>query len=72
MFKGPKGDGRSVLMLKAIRKRRAFEDIVKQMRQLIEKGRLKEGDQLPTEPELCEAFKVSGSLFEMQFSLSKR
>jgi GntR family transcriptional repressor for pyruvate dehydrogenase complex len=46
-------------MLKAVEKRRAYEDIVKQIRDLIEKGKLKKGDQLPTERELTDAFKVS-------------
>ena len=46
-------------MLKAVRKKRAYEDIVIQIRHLIEKGRLKRGDQLPTERELSETFKVS-------------
>jgi GntR family transcriptional repressor for pyruvate dehydrogenase complex len=46
-------------MLKAVEKRRAYEDIVKQIRDLIEKGRLKKGDQLPTERELTDTFKVS-------------
>ncbi len=46
-------------MLKAVEKRRAYEDIVKQIFDLIEKGRLKKGDQLPTERELTDTFKVS-------------
>ena len=46
-------------MLKAVEKRRAYEDIVKQIRDLVEKGRLKKGDQLPTERELTDTFKVS-------------
>ena len=46
-------------MLKAVEKKRAYEDIVKQIRNLIEKGRLKKGDQLPTERELADTFKVS-------------
>jgi GntR family transcriptional repressor for pyruvate dehydrogenase complex len=46
-------------MLKAVIKKRAYEDVVKQIRTLIEKGRLKRGDQLPTERELSETFKVS-------------
>ena len=41
-------------MLKAVRKKRAYEDIVKQIRNLVEKGRWKRGDQLPTERELSE------------------
>ena len=46
-------------MLKAVIKKRAYEDVVKQIRTLIEKGRLKRGDQLPTERELSETFRVS-------------
>jgi len=46
-------------MLKAIKKKRAYEDIVRQVRHLIEKGKLKQGSQLPTERELSETFKVS-------------
>jgi len=57
-------------MLKAVRKKRAYEDIVKQIRNLVEKGRLKRGDQLPTERELSETFKVSRSTVrEAIFSL---
>lgn len=57
-------------MLKAVRKKRAYEDIVKQIRNLVEKGRLKRGDQLPTERELSEAFKVSrATVREAIFSL---
>src|SRR5512139_2517452 len=46
-------------MLKAVEKKRAYEDIVKQILSLIEKGKLKRGDQLPNERELSETFKVS-------------
>ena len=46
-------------MLKAVKKRRAYEDIVEQIRKLIEKGKLRRGDQLPIEKELSETFKVS-------------
>jgi len=46
-------------MLKAVEKKRAYEDIVEQIRTLIEEGRLKRGDQLPTERELGETLKVS-------------
>ncbi len=45
-------------MLKEVRKRRAYEDIVLQIKGLIEKGRLKQGDQLPNEKDLSETFKV--------------
>jgi GntR family transcriptional repressor for pyruvate dehydrogenase complex len=57
-------------MLKAVRKKRAYEDIVKQIRHLVEKGKLKRGDQLPTERELSETFKVSrATVREAIFSL---
>jgi len=57
-------------MLKAVIKKKAHEDIVKQIRNLIEKGRLKRGDQLPTERELSETFKVSrATVREAIFSL---
>jgi len=57
-------------MLKAVIKKRAFEDIVKQIRTLIERGKLKRGDQLPTERELSETFKVSrATVREAIFSL---
>jgi len=57
-------------MLKAVRKKRAYEDIVKQIRNLIDKGRLKRGDRLPTERELSETFKVSrATVREAIFSL---
>jgi len=46
-------------MLKAVEKKRAYEDIVRQMRGLIKDGKLKKGDQLPTEREMTEVFKVS-------------
>jgi GntR family transcriptional repressor for pyruvate dehydrogenase complex len=57
-------------MLKAVVKKRAYEDIVKQIRSLIEKNKLKRGDQLPTERELSETFKVSrATVREAIFSL---
>jgi GntR family transcriptional regulator, transcriptional repressor for pyruvate dehydrogenase complex len=46
-------------MLKAVEKKRAYEDVVDQIRTLLDNGRLKQGDQLPTERELGELFKVS-------------
>jgi GntR family transcriptional regulator, transcriptional repressor for pyruvate dehydrogenase complex len=58
------------MMLKAVRKKRAYEDIVQQIRQLIEKGKLKREDQLPTERELSETFKVArATVREAIFSL---
>jgi GntR family transcriptional regulator, transcriptional repressor for pyruvate dehydrogenase complex len=57
-------------MLKAIRKKRAYEDIVKQIRHLIEREKLKRGDQLPTERELSNVFRVSrNTVREAIFSL---
>ena len=47
--------------MKAVKKRRAYEDIVEQIRSVIEKGKLKRGDQLPNEKELSETFNVSRS-----------
>jgi GntR family transcriptional repressor for pyruvate dehydrogenase complex len=46
-------------MLKAVEKKRAYQDVVKQLVNLIQKGRLNKGDQLPSERELTETFKVS-------------
>jgi GntR family transcriptional repressor for pyruvate dehydrogenase complex len=46
-------------LLKEIRKEKIFEDIVRQIRGLIKKGRLKAGDKLPPERDLAGAFKVS-------------
>ncbi len=46
-------------MLKAVKKRRVYEDIVGQINHLIRRGKLKRGDQLPAERELVETFKVS-------------
>ena len=45
--------------IKAVEKKRAYEDVVSQIRTFIENGRLKQGDQLPTERELSETFRVS-------------
>src|SRR3970040_308478 len=46
-------------MLKAIKKTRIHEHVFNQIRQLIEQGRLRARDQLPSERELAETFKVS-------------
>jgi len=46
-------------MLRAIKKTRIHEEVVTQIRDLISQGRLKAGDQLPSERELSETFKVS-------------
>ena len=45
--------------LKVVEKKRAYESIVQQVLDLIENGKLKQGDQLPSERELTEIFKVS-------------
>jgi GntR family transcriptional repressor for pyruvate dehydrogenase complex len=46
-------------MLKAVEKRRAYQDVVNQILALIKNNTLKKGDQLPTERDLTETFKVS-------------
>ena len=46
-------------MFKPIKKTRVYENIVSEIKNLINQGRLKAGDQLPTERELSETFKVS-------------
>jgi GntR family transcriptional repressor for pyruvate dehydrogenase complex len=46
-------------MLKAIKKTRIYEEVVSQVHELIKEGRFKAGDQLPSERELAETFKVS-------------
>lgn len=46
-------------MFKPVKKTRIHEEIVTKVKQMIEQGRLKSGDRLPTERELSEAFKVS-------------
>jgi GntR family transcriptional regulator, transcriptional repressor for pyruvate dehydrogenase complex len=45
--------------LRAVEKRRLYEDIVGQIQALIEHGRLRPGDRLPAERELAEVFEVS-------------
>jgi GntR family transcriptional repressor for pyruvate dehydrogenase complex len=46
-------------MLKAIKKTRIHEEVFNQIHELIRQGRLKARDQLPSERELAETFKVS-------------
>jgi GntR family transcriptional regulator, transcriptional repressor for pyruvate dehydrogenase complex len=46
-------------MLHAIKKTRIHEDVFDQIHQLIKEGRLRARDQLPSERELAETFKVS-------------
>jgi GntR family transcriptional repressor for pyruvate dehydrogenase complex len=48
-------------MLKAIKKIRLYEEVVEQLHQLIDEGKLKAGDRLPSERELAETFRVSRS-----------
>lgn len=45
--------------LHAVRKKKLYEEIVVQIKELISKGELKPGDKLPTERELVEVFQVS-------------
>ena len=52
-------EGLKVVELKVVEKKRAYESIVQQVLDLIENGKLKQGDQLPSERELTEIFKVS-------------
>jgi GntR family transcriptional repressor for pyruvate dehydrogenase complex len=57
-------------MLREVRKKRAHEDIVKQIRSLVERGKLRQGEKLPPERELSEIFKVSrATVREAIFSL---
>jgi GntR family transcriptional repressor for pyruvate dehydrogenase complex len=46
-------------MLRAIKKTRIHEEVFSQIHELIRAGRFKAGDQLPSERELAETFKVS-------------
>jgi len=46
-------------MFKPVKKTRIHEEIVIKIRGMIDQGKLKKGDRLPTERELAEAFKVS-------------
>ena len=46
-------------MFKPVKKTRIHEEIVLKIKDMIEQGKLTTGDQLPTERELAEAFKVS-------------
>jgi len=46
-------------MLKPVEKKRAYENIVQQIRTLIEEGKLKRKDHLPSERDLSETFRVS-------------
>jgi GntR family transcriptional repressor for pyruvate dehydrogenase complex len=48
-------------MLKAIKRKRLYEEIVQQIQELVREGQLKPGDRLPTERELAERLRVSRS-----------
>lgn len=50
---------KSIKKLKPIKKKKLYEDIVIQIERLIKKGGLRPGDQLPSERELANSFKVS-------------
>jgi GntR family transcriptional repressor for pyruvate dehydrogenase complex len=53
-------DGRAMTVtLKEVNRKKIFQEIVKQIHQLIKNGSLKAGDRLPPERELAELFKVS-------------
>ncbi len=56
-------------MFKPIKKIRVYEKIVDDIKDLIDKGRLKWGDQLPTERELSETFKVSRTCVREAFRI---
>jgi len=48
-------------MFKPIKKAKVYEEIVAKIKDMVEKGRFKSGDQLPVERELAEVFRVSRS-----------
>jgi DNA-binding FadR family transcriptional regulator len=48
-------------MFKPIKKAKVYEEIVSKIKDMVEKGRFKSGDQLPVERELAEVFRVSRS-----------
>ncbi len=48
-------------MFKPVKKTRVYEEIIVKVKDMIEQGRLKSGDQLPGERELSEVFHVSRS-----------
>jgi GntR family transcriptional repressor for pyruvate dehydrogenase complex len=59
-------------MLKAIKKTRIHEEVVAQLHQLIEAGKLRAGDRLPSERELAETFRVSRSSVREAIRLLER
>lgn len=52
---------KKVALFKPVKKVRVYEEIVAKIKEMIDKGRFKSGDQLPVERELAEVFKVSRS-----------
>lgn len=48
-------------LFKPVKKTRVYEEIVVKVKEMIEQGKLKSGDQLPGERELSEVFRVSRS-----------
>jgi GntR family transcriptional repressor for pyruvate dehydrogenase complex len=57
----PGGDKKENRLFKPVKKTRVYEEIVVKVKNMIEKGRLHSGDQLPSERELAEVFNVSRS-----------
>ena len=56
---GPKRGGERAVEIAPIKSTRIYEEIVRQVKQMITEGRLKSGDQLPPERDLAEKFVVS-------------
>jgi GntR family transcriptional repressor for pyruvate dehydrogenase complex len=56
---GPKRRGERPVELAPIKSTRIYEEIVRQVKQMIAEGRLKSGDRLPPERDLAEKFVVS-------------
>lgn len=56
------------LILKPVKTRKKYEEIVDQIRQHINEGNLKPGDKLPSERDLVESFRVSRASIREAFS----
>ncbi len=52
---------KTLRLFKPVKKTRVYEEIVAKIKDMIDKGRFKSGDQLPVERELAEVFRVSRS-----------
>ncbi len=52
---------RKLNLFKPVKRTRVYEEIVAKIKDMIEKGKFKSGDQLPVERELAEVFRVSRS-----------